>query len=120
MMSQPKPSHTALWRMYSGWYGPSLLWLIQLPISFWLVWHACGDHRNGRLYASVGTVLVVALATVWIERLRWREARQCSPADAVSAERIRFVALIGTLLSAQIILVCAAQLLAILIIGPCQ
>ena len=106
----------------AGWLAPPLIWLGQLTVVYALAPAACVEEDRTALLVVIGASAVPVLAAGWTAWRTWlRSTPEGSPDVPVFVrERRRFAAAIGALLALQVLLVLAAQTLAVAIVGPCD
>ena len=110
---------------------PKALWVLviaapvivaaEMQANFVLVNQACSMQRNIALYAVIVVAMLLTIATAMIAISIWRRVGAVWPADAADvASRIRFIAVLGILISAMSFLVILAQGIATVHFDPCQ
>jgi uncharacterized membrane protein YidH (DUF202 family) len=100
--------------------GPAIL-AVEMQINFVLVRQACSAQRNVGLYAVIIVAIALTLATAFVAYALWLQAGRTWPTEAPDpATRIRFIAVLGILMSAMSLLVIVAQGIATIQFDPCQ
>ena len=110
---------------------PRALWLLMVvgpaivaaeqQANYVLVRQACSMQRNVALYVVVVVAIVLTIATALVGVSIWRRAGTAWPTEAGDlANRIRFISVVGILISAMSFLVIVAQGIATVQFDPCQ
>ena len=109
------------WWLWFGLLAPPLAFLLNLQLSYVLVWQACLTGHHGVLHLVPLGALLLALGggvSAWYNWRRTREAQSNTTAGMLP--RSRFMAETGLLSSGLFILVIVAQWLPNLLLSPCQ
>lgn len=117
-----RTSHRSLPRTLAGLFVPPVAWFAALTISYFMVPWACGSAAGTVALHLVSLVmLAVAAGSGLLAWKAWRAVGDGWPGDAVgSAERDRFLALLGTFSGGLFTLIILAQWLAVLMLDPCE
>jgi hypothetical protein len=105
------------------WYaflGAPIVWFVQLGLIYIMVPLACVANNTAILHVIDLVALALALLAGWLALRIWRRTGsggETQPADPET--RSRFMALIGMMASPLFSLVLLAQLLGIIVLGPC-
>jgi hypothetical protein len=117
-MEQEATTPRALWLLVV--VGPALV-AIEQQVNYVLVRQACSMQRNVALYAVVIVAMLLTIVTAMIGVSIWRRAGTVWPTEAGDlANRIRFISVLGILMSAMSFLVIVAQGIATVHFDPCQ
>jgi hypothetical protein len=99
--------------------GPPVVWMLRIATSYILVPYACQASESWPIHlATVAAVTVIGLMTVLAVR-GWRGVRHQPNAEAVLAQRDRFLAGFAALSGGFFLLVVIAEGAMGLLIGPC-
>jgi hypothetical protein len=108
----------ALW---AGVLAGPLATLTQLQANYALVLWACGAGREWALHVVALLALLVTVAAGLLSWRNWRRAGGGWEDDGAGiVPRSRFMAAVGILISALIVLVVVAQWIPIFVYGPCE
>lgn len=100
--------------------GPAIV-AIEMQTNFVLVRQACSAQRSVMLYGVVIFAMILTIASALIAISIWRRTGAVWPTEAVDlANRIRFITVLGVLISAMSFLVILAQGIATVNFDPCQ
>ena len=107
------------WALWTDILGPPIFWLWQLQLNYMLVPWACtsGHHLPLHLSALVFFLMTCAFGiSAWRHWSAVRERGEEQPAQM----RLRFMAIVGVMMSSLFALAIFVQGVATFIIGPCQ
>ena len=108
----------ALW---AGVLAGPLATLTQLQVNYALVLWACGAGSEWALHLVALLALLVTVAAGLLSWRNWRRAGgSWEDEGAGIVPRSRFMAAVGVLISAFIVLVVVAQWIPIFVYGPCE
>jgi hypothetical protein len=110
-----------IFRLWLGVLAAPLAFLLNLQADYYLTYRLCPGGRLLILHLVTILFLLAAAAGGFIAWRNWREAGRVWPGeDASVAERSRFMAAVGLLLSAIFVVLLIAQLIPQFIFHPCQ
>lgn len=109
------PGLVALW---FGIIGPPTIWLARLAASYLLVPLVCRTGWLWLLNAVTGAALLGVAVAAAVALRSWRLTRD-EHGSAQAAQRARFMAVVGMLVSALFFAVIVAEGLANLLVDPC-
>ena len=116
----PRPDR-ALFILWAGVLGPPLIWLVHLEVNYILVALAC--RIDAPLIVHGVTIAAIAGAAVFglIALGSWRRAgREWPDSSGGAVTQDRFLATVGMLVAALIVLALLAQWLPAFVIDPCS
>jgi hypothetical protein len=99
--------------------GP-LAWFIDQQASYRLTISACESGSSLMLHVVNILALIAAASGAGLGFRRWRERSPVSNESDQAASHARFLSLLGLMLSGISILPILAQMIAVLILDPCQ
>jgi hypothetical protein len=100
---------------------PALIWALQMEVNYALVRRACSAQRSASLYLVTVAALLLTAISMAIAWSSWRRSGKRWPNEfADVATRIRFLAVLGLLMSSTFFLVILAQGIATVFFYPCQ
>jgi hypothetical protein len=116
----PRPDR-ALFALWAGVLGPPLVWLVHLEANYLMVPLAC-RHDNMLIVHGITVAAIVATALTGLVALQsWRRAGGEWPDSSGSAvTQERFLASVGLLLMALVVVALAAQWLPSFFLDPCR
>jgi hypothetical protein len=107
--------------LWIGVLTAPLAFLLHLEVNYALVTQLCQSTHKLSLPLITLLTLVISAGGGFVAWLNWKEAGRKWPGEAGSVtERSRFMAVVGLLISALIILALVAQLIPQFIFDPCQ
>ncbi len=108
------------WLWFAVLSGP-ITWALDLGISYALVKWACGNRMQLVLHLiSVVAILVIAFGAFVAWRCRERVPEASTLDGGSSADRSRFMAVLGLALNLLFFVVIVATAIPRFVIGPCQ
>lgn len=115
------PNHTpyralALW---TGWLLGPLAWGVHLMASYLLVSWVCAGGGRWALHAVTVATAALALLAGLIAYVQWRPTRGGGQGGHGARERVRFMAVGGTIISALMVLIIIAEGIPNFIVSPC-
>jgi TRAP-type C4-dicarboxylate transport system permease small subunit len=109
-----------LW-LWAGLLTAPLAFLLHLQINYMLVTQLCQSEHKIILHLVTLAFLLMAASGGFIAWRNWESAGRKWPADVGSVtERSRFMAIVGLLISALVVLALIAQLIPQFIYDPCH
>jgi hypothetical protein len=104
-----------------GWLVPPLVWLGQMQLAYALTLSTCQNRKIWPLLAvhAAGALVTILVGASALHAWRGLGATWPGKADDGST-RESFAAIVGVLISAQVLLILIAQVLAVIVIGPCD
>jgi TRAP-type C4-dicarboxylate transport system permease small subunit len=109
-----------LW-LWAGLLTAPLAFLLHLQINYMLTTQLCPDGRKLVLHLVTFAFLLVAAVGGFIAWLNWESTGRRWPGEQANVpDRSRFMAVVGLLISALIVLAFIAQLIPQFIFDPCN
>jgi formate hydrogenlyase subunit 3/multisubunit Na+/H+ antiporter MnhD subunit len=113
-------THGILW-LWAGLLTAPLAFLLHLQVNYMLVTQLCQSEHKIVLHLVTFAFLLIAAGGGFVAWRNWESAGRQWPKDIGSViERSRFMAIIGLLISALVVLALIAQLIPQFIYDPCH
>lgn len=114
------PGGTSNFALWFGMLGGATAWLIHLQAAFVLVPWYCARHQTWPLHLLTIALLGFTFVAGVVSVSEWRRSPRAHEYLEARADRARFMAVLGALLSALFFLVILAQWIPVFVIDPCQ
>jgi hypothetical protein len=108
-------------RLWFGFLGAAIAWLLHLFVAYMLVGYACELDRTILIHAASALLLGLAVLAGWVSRGTWRAV--AGPAGRAGEDplvRSRWMAIVGMLAAGWFTVVIVAQWIPVFLIPPCR